>query len=197
MINFQPILRAYNKTIYDMIQPYRVTDDKQMPWAYQFANPKGRPYHDDWGIMSQNPILKAIQPFQKIRRMDCAYRLPLPFRQTYGNTSRKWMVWDLSYPTVADTPIEEREVFTSDGRFVYPHALVDEGGPGWTTFAANINGEWVNCFKKYYNPILGKRFSYYNGLKQDLTVGFNDDWTIKSDLMAWFPEISVSWAKHD
>lgn len=194
-MNFNPILRAYNSKIYDLIQPYKVTDDKQMPWAYQFANPNGRPLHNDWGIMSSNPILKAIQPFQKIKRMDCAYRLPLPFKQTSGIKFMKWMVWDISYPTVADTPIEDREIFTSAGRFVYPHALVDCAGPGSATFAALINGEWVDCFKQYHDVVFGKRLSYYNGLKQDLTVGFHDDWTIKSDLMAWFPEISVSWIK--
>jgi len=34
----------------DRIAKYRVTNDADMPWAYQRVNPQGRPLHNDWGI---------------------------------------------------------------------------------------------------------------------------------------------------
>lgn len=166
-----------------------------MPWAYQFANPNGRPYHDDWGIMSKNKILQFFQPYQKIKRMDCAYKLPLPFKIINGPITKEWRLWDTTYPTVPGTPIEFKDYYTIAGKFSLPHALTDEAGYGLTTYAAYIDGEWVECFSQYHKKIGSKRLSYYRGLKQDLTVGFHEDWSLKSDLMCWFPELSVTFIK--
>ena len=194
----QKIFRAINPKLYDMIQRYRVNDDSLMPWAYQKANPDGRPYHDDWGIMTQNKFLQSIQPWQKIPRIDGAYRVPLPFKIISGEKRDPvWRMWDTNYPTSPGTPIEEREVWTPGGVFKLPHALCDEGGWGTVKYAVYLPhiDQWIECFIQTKKMVFGKRYMYYNGLKQDLTVDFHADWTQKSDLTGWFPEISVSWKK--
>lgn len=189
------LLRAFDPALFDRLQPYRVTDDALMPWAYQRANPQGRPLHDDWGVMG---VLPALQPWQRIPRIECAYRVPLPFKQISGATERRWLPWDISYPTVPGTLIEERVVYTSGGKYMIPHALFDCAiGSGWSSFAAWLGGEWVPCFKQYHKRIFGRRLAYYNGLKQDVTVSVEPDGSTKSDLMAWFPEISMTWIKTD
>lgn len=192
----QTVFRALNSSLFDAIQPYRVNDDKLMPWSYQVANPNGRPLHNDWGIMTSNPILKFIQPFQSIPRMSCAYRVPLPFKQVEGASVKQWMLWDTSYPTSPDTPIENKDIWDGVKTQNLPHVLADCAvGDGWSSFAVNLNGEWVKCFTQYHKVIAGKRLAYYNGLKQDITVTFDENLKVKSDLMAWFPEISTSWIK--
>jgi len=196
-VNWQPVLRAFDPKLYDALRPYAVTDDALMPWAYQFANPQGRPFHNDWGIMTSNSFLKALQPFQQIRRMDCAYCVPLPFKLTSGKNNPTWMLWDTSYPTSPGTQIENRDIWDGVKTQNLPHALCDTAveGSGRSTFAAFINGAWVECFEQYCVPLWGRYFKYYRGLKQDLTVCFDENLKPKSDLMAWFPEISTSWTK--
>jgi hypothetical protein len=191
------ILWLCNPKLYNAIQPYKVTEDALMPWAYQFANPNGRPYHNDWGVMSSNPILKFFQPFQKIRRMDCAYRIPLPFKCTSGAKTQSWVMWNKSYPLSPDTQIEYRNVETSQGVLNLPFVLIDEGidGAGWTTWSGYINGQWVECFKRYSVYIFGKRLAYYNGLKPDVLTLIDENGKPKSDNMVWFPEISISYIK--
>lgn len=190
-MNFQSLLRSIDPALFDAIQSYRVTDDKLMPLAYQNI-PGGRPLHDDWGIMGK---FAALQPWQKIRRIDCAYRVPLPFTITSGAKDQKWMLWDSSYPVAPGTRIENRDVFNGAAVVSLPHALVDcaVDGSGWTTFSGFINGSWTPCFKQFSMVIFGKRFLYYKGLKQDVTVDFDANHNPKSDVMAWFPEISGSW----
>ena len=62
--DFRPI----NPSLYDLIQPYKVTDPSQMPWTYQAANPAGRPNHDDWAVLKDTP------------RLVTAYKVPLPYK---------------------------------------------------------------------------------------------------------------------
>lgn len=180
------LLRAANPRLYDLIQPYRVQHDAQMPWAYQEANPKGRPLHDDWAL------------FKSVRRRDCAYRIPLPFR-IYGDVpvEYKWIPWDVSYPTSPGTRIEFKEYRTVDGVFNIPHALVEYAGYGRAHYSAFINGEWIpNVFTKYTGKHFGRRLSWYKGLHQDLHVSPPDaSGLIRSDLMCYFPEFALSWVQ--
>lgn len=193
MSEYQSVLRTLNPKLYDAIQAHGVKDDALMPWAYQHANPQGRPYHDDWGIISGNSVLKALQPYQKIPRIDCAYRVPLPFKIIGGGKTQAWRLWDKSYPTAPDTKVEDRSIKVNGTIQTLQHALCDEPSDGLVEFAAYIGGKWTPCFKQYKKQIFGKRFFWYSGLKQDLTVAFFGDGRLKSDLMAWFPEVSVSW----
>ena len=184
-------------SLYQEIRRYRVTEDKDLPVAYQDI-PGGRPLHDDFGIMSNNPILKALQPWQRIRRIDTAFKTPLPFKIISGEKRKPvWRLWDTNYPTSPGTEIKEMPVGTPGGTFMLPHALCDEGGFGPVRYAVYLPhlNDWVECFYQYKKIIFGRRYMYYNGLKQDLTVDFFSDWTIKSDLLAWFPEISMSWKR--
>lgn len=189
------ILRAFNTRLFDSIQPYRVTDDALMPWAYQFANPNGRPLHDDWGVMGK---LSWLQPWQKVRRMDCAYRVPLPF-DISGDVAveEKWIIWDPSYPAAPGLRIEDRDARTDHGTFRVPHALVKYAGYGLAHYSAFIGGEWIpNVFTKYTGLHFGRRLSWYKGLHQDLHVSPPDENGItRSDLMAWYPELACSWVR--
>ncbi len=189
------LLSLLRPRLYRLLQEYRSTEE-QMPWAYQKANPDGRPLHDDWGIMSSNPIIKALQPWQKIKRIDCAYRVPLPFKITDGPCERKWILWNENYPVSRDTPAEYREYRTVNGVHRLPHVLADYAGYGLVTFSAFLGEEWVPCFKKYTRLVGGRRLSWYAGLHQDLHVSPPDEnGVMRSDLMAWFPEVAISWIK--
>ncbi len=166
-----------------------------MPWAYQFANPKGRPYHDDWGIMG---ALSDWQPWQHIRRMDTAYRVPLPFKQTKGASEKKWILWDMTYPASPNLQIESRDIWDGTKNQNLPHALVDCAieGSGAAEFSAFINGSWVPVFTQYRRMIFGRLFAHYSGgLKQDLTVTFDENLQPKSDVMGWWDPPSFSWNK--
>ena len=175
-MNFQAIARALDPELYEAIQPYRVTDDALMPEEYRFSNPKGRPLHDDWAL------------FKSVRRMDCAYRVPLPFKVSRGAFTREWLLFDPSYPLSPDT---ETKV---EGGLTY--ALTDRGGYGLVTYAAFIGGSWREVFTKYTRVILGKRLSWYKGLHQDNHVSPPDaNGKLRSDLMCWFPELAMSWIK--
>lgn len=191
----QPILRSFDPATYDLIQGYRVTRDEDMPWAYQFANPNGRPYHNDWGLMDTLP---SLQPWQRIRRMDTAYRVPLPFRCIEGSVEKRWMLWDISYPQSPDLRIENRPIWDGVKTQTLPHALVDCAieGSGSAEFSAWINGEWRPVFTQYRRVIFGRLFAHYSGgLKADTTVTFDENFKVKSDLMCWFDPPSCSWNK--
>jgi hypothetical protein len=189
MIIPQWTLRAFSPQIFDAVQAYKVTDDTLMPWAYQHANPQGRPYHDDWGIMSSNPVLIALQPFQKIPRIETAYRVPLPLKQTKGLCSQQWMLWDPSYPASPGLKTEIR----ADG---YTYALVDCAveGSGASEFSAFINGAWKPVFTQYRRMIFGRLLAHYSGgLKGDVTVTPQPGGAIKSDIMGWWDPPSLSY----
>lgn len=188
-MNFQPALRMLNPKVYDLIQRFRFTDDTLMPWAYQKANPSGRVFHNDWGVMTSNSFLKALQPFQNIPRIETAYRIPLPFKQTKGTCVKQWMLWDPLYPASPNLQTEVRD----DG---HTYALVDCAveGSGYAEFSAWINGSWVPVFTQYRKMIFGRLFAHYSGgLKQDITVDFFPDGSLKSDIMGWWDPPSTSW----
>ena len=180
------LLRALDPKLYDRIQPYKVTKDADMPWAYQTANSRGRPLHDDWAI------------FKNVRRIYCAYRVPLPFHITGDvRVQKKWILWDLLYPTAPGTPVEYMDYYTDSGVYSLPHALVDYAGYGTARYSAFIGGEWVpDVFVKHTSKWFGRRFSCYKGLHQDLHVSppsFSAP--MRSDLMCWFPEVAASFVK--
>ncbi len=166
--------------LYQLTEEYRPTE-AQMPIAYQNI-PGGRPLHDDWALFKSTP------------RILTARRIPLPLKQISGNRIPTWMLWDPSYPTVPGTQIMDREYYPGCPKL--PHALVDCAGYGWSEFAAYLHDEWVPCFKQYHGVFFGKRLSFYNGLKQDVTVAPPDATrtTIKSDLMGWL-EPAMSFVK--
>lgn len=191
------LLRAVDPKLYDLVQPYRVVSDAQMPLAYQNI-PGGRPLHNDWGIMSDNPVLKFLQPWQKIPRMRCAYRLPLPFRISKGAKTQKYMPWSATYPLAPGVQLTPLAIEAADGSTVIvPHALVDVGSEGWATFEAFFPhlGEWREVFTQYRRVILGRELAYCRGVKPDLTVVPVDANTVKSDLMCWLPEIDLTFNK--
>lgn len=163
--------------------------DLLMPWAYQFANPKGRPFHDDW----------SLWPFTRVRRMDTWYRLPLPFKAIkVSGFEPKWMPWQEGYPEApgaqfraaapgavawssklgANVPIS-REVLAYD-------PVPPIGGSG--LFAVWLDGAWRECFftdtRIVDIPLVGKRRRHTNRvLKCDMTFG---------DFGCQFPDASYS-----
>ena len=179
-VNF---FRALDPKLFDLIQPYAVKDDGLMPEEYRFSNPKGRPYHDDWFFG------------KKVRRMDCAYRVPLPFKVISGPHHKSWMVFDPAYPMSPGAETKMLEVWTGREHKTCLHVLTDRGDHGLVKYAAFINGEWRHVFTKYTGLWFGKRLSWYWGLHQDNTVSFHDDGSLRSDLMTWFPEVACSWVK--
>lgn len=176
-------MRAMNPRVFDAVQSCRVTDDKQMPIAYQNI-PGGRPLHNDWAVFKDTP------------RISTAYRVPLPFRMDSGVKEQKWMLWDTNYPASPDLKIEVRSYTTSWGTLQLPHALVDcaKEGSGGAAFSAYINGQWMPVFTSYRKVIFGRLLAQYSGgLKQDLTVTPQPDGTLKSDIMGWWDPPSLSY----
>ncbi len=179
----QAILRAFDPKTYDAIRSYRVKDDALMPLSYQNV-PGGRPTHDDWAL------------FKSTKRIDTAYRVPLPFRQISGATEKRWVLWDPSYPSSPGLQIEDRDVWDGVKHQMLPHALIDCAieGSGWATFSAYINDEWTPVFKQYRKVIFGRLFACYSGgLKQDTTVTLDENLNPKSDIMGWWDPPSLSW----
>lgn len=193
------LLRAYNPKLFDLIQPYRVTRDEDMPIAYQKAS-GGRYLRNDLGIMTDNPnsLLAKAQPWQSVPRMDFFYKPPMPFKILSGNVEKVEQLWDMRYPLLSPgAMIVEREVVTVGGRFMLPHLVVDQAGPGLTKWGVWIGGRWVECFWRYHHTVLGHRFSSYSGFRPDYAAGFTDKWEVRSDAGAWFPDISASFRKEE
>lgn len=181
--DFRPI----NPPLYDLIQPYKVTDVAQMPWTYQAANPTGRPIHDDWAVLKDTP------------RIVTAYRVPLPYKIENSSACQKhqgWTVWDPSYPTVPGTDVEVMPVWTDWGTFNLPQVLIDIQDSGACTYDVFINGKWTPVFKKFTAMIDGKKISAYEGLHCDTTVEVPDasgHTQTPSDMMCWWPEFAFSY----
>src|SRR3990167_11372729 len=86
--------------LYSEIQPYRVTQDEDMPEVYR----KGaRDSHDDWIL------------FKGTKRINTAYKVPMPFRKIAGTQEPIWTAWNGSYPLAPDTRIQVRPYFTAAG----------------------------------------------------------------------------------
>ena len=187
------LLRLVNPRLYDLLEPYRVTDDKLMPLAYQDI-PGGRPLHDDFGIMGK---FGWLQPWQKIKRIDTARRVPYPFRIKSGLKAQNWYPLDPTYPLSPGAIIEAMPYRLSDEIvFNIPHILIEDAvdGGGWTVYEAWINGEWTEVYKRYSKKIGNRMFKHYQGFKCDTTVCVTTDGVIKSDVMGWieFPTFSFN-----
>lgn len=166
--------------------------DKLMPFAYRFSNPDGRPYHNDWGIMSSNPLLKLLQPWQRMRRMDTTYLLPLPAKliDSSGPIKAEWYPYQEGYPLSPNANVELCSWGIKEGEllpdpngtikaFLTYHPTLPSGQSA--TFACYIGGEWVECYRTSTFKKFGKTWTYNYGLKFDLT-----------DPMWNFPEFSLS-----
>ena len=182
------MFRMMSPSLFDLIQPYKVTDQALMPAEYRYPN--GRYTHDDWFV------------FKSVLRIDCAYRVPLPYRVARGSYTKEWMLFDPAYPLSPGMQTEQR----LDGLYV----LTDRGSYGLVTYEAFVAGAWRIVFRKYTGkPLLwlapyvkwmglnlDKRLSWYWGLHQDNHVsppsapsGF------RPDLMTWYPEFAISFVK--
>lgn len=175
--------------------------DKRMPWAYQKKNPDGRWLHNDHGIMTDNPVLKALQPWQRKRRVDHTYMLPLPLEliKGWGGIAPEWMPWQEGYqggysckaelrPVPDDPSALSWQLKNVHGKNVYAEVLAYHPNPkpGQAgLFGVRLDGELIPCFytsaKKV--PFTGKQFQYYYGLKPDMTWG---------DFMLNWPEASAA-----
>ena len=191
---FKLVFWLFNPRLYKLIQQYHFIDDKLMPLAYQNI-PGGRPLHNDWGFMTSSGILKWLQPWQRITRISTSYRIPLPFKIVKGENKPAYRVWDMSYPQSEGVKVQSLPVGTPGGTYTLPMALTDDSGAGLVTWAGYMGGKWINCFWTYRGTWFGKSLQFYYGIQQDLTVSVNDDGTIKSDLMCYFPGLSVSYTK--
>lgn len=167
------VLRAtVGAELYKQLEPYRLTSDAQMPWAYQRANPQGRPLHNDWALFKDTP------------RFGCARRVPLPFAVTKGDFRQEWLNFNPAYPV--SPGMETR--YLDDGTF---QVLTDRGNYGLVEYSAFIGGGWTPVFKKYTRaydiPFLGRyRHSWYVGLHQDNNPG---------DLMCWIEPFAMSFVR--
>jgi hypothetical protein len=192
------LLRAIcGADLYDALEPYRVMKDSDMPWAYQFANPNGRPYANDIGIMTDKPWLKALQPWQSVRRMDKARRSPYPFIITEGKKVKNWYPLDPSYPLAPGAVVEVRPYTTVGGTYDIPHVLIDDAvdGGGWTQYQAFIGGWWRNAYRRYSRRVGGHMMKHYRGYKCDTTVDVKPDGTLVSDVSGWICEYSLTFTK--
>ena len=152
----------------------------------EYSNPNGRWKHDDWTLFKDTPrILTARRP-------------PLPFRMDEGVKEQRWILWDATYPRSPGLQVEDRTIYHGGRALVLPHALVDCAveGEGEASFSAFLDGQWVPCYKQYRKKVFGRLLAWYSGgLKQDLTVGINDDFTLKVDILGWIDPPTCSWNK--
>ena len=173
--------------LYDKLEKYRPTE-AQMPWAYQIANPKGRPLHNDWALMKSTP------------RIETARRSPYPQRIKKGAKVQNWYPLDPTYPLSPGAVIEVRDYWVEGKTYKLPHILIDDAvdGGGWTEFEAWIDGEWVPACKRFSKVIGGRMFKHYQGYKCDTTVDVKangDTYTLVSDVMGWIEFPTFSWNK--
>lgn len=167
-----------------------VTRDEDMPPAYRQG---ARPLHDDWGIVTNNPILRALQPWQKITRMSTTYLLPLPAKllRSRGPIKPEWFPRQKDYPMspgaeVAACSWKVREGFLLPDpngdieAFLTYNPTLPVGQSA--TFACWIDNEWVECYYTATFMLLGMFKKTFNiGMKFDLV-----------DPMWNFPEWSFS-----
>lgn len=175
------VLRAFiSSDLYSRLENFLVTEE-QMPQEYQIGH---RPLRDDWAFLKGTT------------RRECARRVPLPFKVIDGPSHKEWTLWDISYPLSPNHPVVLREYATDHGTFMLPHIQVDMGDYGLVTYAAFIDNEWRQVFKKYTGKWFSKRLSWYSGLHQDLHVSPPDaNGFTRSDLMAWIEPPTASWVR--
>lgn len=162
------------------LRKFRVTEDSDLPYAYQRANPQGRPLHDDWVVG------------KSIRRIDTAYRVPLPFRKVAGNAEPEWVpilrpeLWKFA----PGAQVEERPYkdHLMDAPAVVPWVLtMTSGAPAgrWSRQEVWLGDEhgWTECYYSRSVNAFGNKIFVYAGLKIDVNP---------RDLMCWFPEVSAS-----
>lgn len=168
------------------LAPYRVTNDADLPWAYQTANPQGRPLHDDWFFDKDEP------------RINTAFKVPLPFKKIAGNAEPEWVPLLKDWP-LAPGAITKQEVWHDgglsptgkDGQIItLVLTMTPIHPPGqWSRQAVYLNGEWVECYYTKTTTVRTHpdgsidRMLVYEGLKLDPNP---------PDLMTWFPEVSAS-----
>ena len=168
-----------NPSLWDKVQKYKATEE-QMPEEYQIGH---RPLHDDWAILSNT------------KRIDCAYRVPLPYRIKSGPFHKEWLIFDPSYPLSPGAETKMMEARFDHGVYNLLHVLTDRGDHGLVKYEAFIDGEWIEVFTKYTGLWFGKRLSWYKGLHQDNNVSVLPGGKLRSDLMCWLPEFACSWVK--
>lgn len=171
--------------------------NRMMPVAYQ--HPAGRWLHNDHGIMAEKipswfpswlkKAIIAVQPWQKARRVDHTYVLPLPLKliSGWGGIAPEWMPWqegyfggmasDIQLRPVPDDPNSlARSLRDQWGKDIRSEVLayhpIPKPGQGGL-FGVEINGKivpcwYVSCIKI---PFFKKQFQYYFGLKPDMTHG--------------------------
>lgn len=137
--------------------------ESQMPWTYQWANPDGRPLHNDFTL------------FRDTSRIEFARRVPLPLKGIKGTFKKVLKRIDPGYPTPPDTVIVDHEYYPG---LRAPHVLVDYAEEGWSEFAFWHHDHWEPCVRQYMKtikvPLFGTRtLKFYSGLKADVTFG---DW---------------------
>lgn len=191
----------FNPSLYRALQPYRVTDDAQMPLAYQNV-PGGRPLSTDWGFLW---LPSWLQPWQKVPRMERSYRAPQPFKCTSGKFSQQYVLSDPDYPLAPGAQTMMRDYNTVNGTFRLLHVLADVAeDDGWATFSANLGGVERHAFTQFHKrlwnwiPFIGGRtLKFYWGARPDLNVSAPQaiGGSIRSDMDVWFPEGGVTLVK--
>ena len=165
---------------------HKVLLDSDMPYPYRRSTPGGRPYHDDHGIMTSNPILRALQPWQGRERINDAYKVPVPFRRARGNAEAIWTPLLKEWPLAPGAPIKKDIYFDGEKNiealFVLTMHTIHDAGQ-WSVQEAYIDGAWRECYFTRSRRVMGKRMTYYYGLRLD---------PHPQDLMGWFPEASLS-----
>lgn len=161
-----------------------VKDDALMPRAYQFSNPQGRPYHNDWGLW----------PFTRITRMSTTYMLPLPFKllQAWGPVAPRWMPWQENYPGGLAPEAQTRATILGAGSEAEARGCPREllaYDPVLPAGQAGLFGVWLDgayrpCFYTESKVIFGRRLHRNYWLKPDLTLG---------DFATNFPDASLTW----
>lgn len=157
--------------------------DALMPRAYQFANPAGRPYHDDWELRG---IPKAIQPWGKIRRMDTSFILPMPPKVVWsrGDPKPECVPYQEGWPLSPGAELRDTPGGRTPRCLVVYHPVLAAGQAA--VFAVWLDGQWVNAFYTVTRNVLGFRIHSNRGLKHDVTL---------YDYMYNAPEFSLTFKK--
>lgn len=163
-------------TLYKKLAPFKVTDDTDLPWSYQKANPQGRPFHDDWVVGKSTP------------RINTAFMVPLPLKKIAGTGEPEWV--PVLNPKWTFAPgAEVKTAPFADGiepmvlcPWVRTMTSVHAAGL-WSRQAFWNGSEWIECYYTRSVNFFGSRFTFYEGLKIDVNP---------RDLMCWYPEVSGS-----